>query len=724
MKKILLIVAMFFTSVLTVQAATMPWDYTAGVIQPAQTAWNALLRVGSVTASSTATSTFAGAVAIGTTSATHALTFPANSSGIALYNTTDQTTNYERVTNGWSGNAYTITSNNAGSGISRDVFIGAGGVNSANAIGVLFSPVTASPAKIQINAQPTGSGNAINAKVTWTGSTGNPYLIGLTPTITQTGTAGYAALLISPTETTVGTGIKNLIQAGTSTNQSMFVVNNVGNVGVATTSSVSPFEVWSGGLKKFTVQSTGRNILVGNINGGSIDLANTSNNINVSSSMFQFNTNQVQGYNFAGGNVGIGTTTPGSVLTVVGSTTITGTTTLATTTITSLSIGTLSGILKATAGAIGTSLVSLATDITGFLGVANGGTGTTTVPTLGQVLVGQSNGTYAPQSTSTLGFGSATSSVLAGTDGQFAVYAGTGTTVSGTSLLTYASSTGFIGIGTTTPSDLLTVVGGNVTGIEMKSSNSGFLGVGKITADRWRMQNDFTSPGTLEFLYNAGTGGVPATNLLTLTGSTSGIAGRVGIGTTSPVSILAVTGTTTTLGLRIYGLPGTRALFLDAAGNATSTVASASLTSALSDETGTGVAVFATSPTITTPIIATIAGGTGTSSALNLKSTTGAGTGDLITFLLGTNGAREAGRILTNGFWGLGSSTPSSQFVVGSTTATSSYMSFSPNGTSTLTIMGTSTIGSQIIMKDSAGTGCTKLTTNAGVLIAAVVTCP
>ena len=33
-----------------------------------------------------------------------------------------------------------------------------------------------------------------------------------------------------------------------------------------------------------------------------------------------------------------------------------------------------------------------------------GGTGTSTAPTTGQVLVGQSNGTYAPQATNTLGF--------------------------------------------------------------------------------------------------------------------------------------------------------------------------------------------------------------------------------------------------------------------------------------------------------------------------------
>lgn len=96
----------------------------------------------------------------------------------------------------------------------------------------------------------------------------------------------------------------------------------------------------------------------------------------------------------------------------------------------SLSVGSLSGILKATAGAIGTSLVNLAADVTGFLGVINGGTGTSTAPAYGQVLLGNATGGYDLVATSSLG-------VTVPQDGTFSTtsadyYAHSSTTISKT----------------------------------------------------------------------------------------------------------------------------------------------------------------------------------------------------------------------------------------------------------------------------------------------------
>ena len=93
-------------------------------------------------------------------------------------------------------------------------------------------------------------------------------------------------------------------------------------------------------------------------------------------------------------------------------------------------------------------------------------------------------------------------------------------------------------------------------------------------------------------------------------------------------------------------------------GNVTTlnTFSSANLSTALTDETGTGSAVFGNSPAfitqITTPLII---GGTATTSKLIYKTTTGVGAaGADHVFQVGTNGGTEAMRILNNGNVGIG----------------------------------------------------------------------
>jgi len=87
--------------------------------------------------------------------------------------------------------------------------------------------------------------------------------------------------------------------------------------------------------------------------------------------------------------------------------------------------------------------------------------------------------------------------------------------------------------------------------------------------------------------------------------------------------------------------------------------------------TGTGNVVRATSPTITTPTIATSAtvplliGGTGTTSTLALRSTSGVGTtGADIIFQTGNNGATEVMRILNSGVVGIGIAARNATFEV------------------------------------------------------------
>lgn len=90
---------------------------------------------------------------------------------------------------------------------------------------------------------------------------------------------------------------------------------------------------------------------------------------------------------------------------------------------------------------------------------------------------------------------------------------------------------------------------------------------------------------------------------------------------------------------------------------------SSTLTTAITDETGTGSIVLNTSPFITTPIFTTnirtplVIGGTSVNSTLTLQSTSGVGSSDKIIFQTGSQVTR--GVITTGGFWGLATSTPS-----------------------------------------------------------------
>jgi hypothetical protein len=93
---------------------------------------------------------------------------------------------------------------------------------------------------------------------------------------------------------------------------------------------------------------------------------------------------------------------------------------------------------------------------------------------------------------------------------------------------------------------------------------------------------------------------------------------------------------------------------------------SAQLAGVLSDETGTGVAVFGTAPTFTTNLTSPmIIGGTGTTSTLTYKTTTGVGAaGADHIFQVGNNGATEAMRILNSGNVGIGTNNPTAKLNV------------------------------------------------------------
>ena len=132
---------------------------------------------------------------------------------------------------------------------------------------------------------------------------------------------------------------------------------------------------------------------------------------------------------------------------------------------------------------------------------------------------------------------------------------------------------------------------------------------------------------------------------------------------------------------------------------------SANLASAVSNETGTGSLVFATSPTFSTQLfVPQVVGGSTGASGLALKSTSGVGTTDFIRFLVGNNGATEAMRIVTNGNVGIGTTTPDSKLTVaGDIFATGALRDSSNNAGTAGMVLQTTGSGTQWVATSSLG---------------------
>lgn len=212
----------------------------------------------------------------------------------------------------------------------------------------------------------------------------------------------------------------------------------------------------------------------------------------------------------------------------------------------SLSVGSLSGVLRATAGALSTGLVNLASEVTGFLGVANGGTGTSTPPTYGRILVGNAVGGYDLRATSTLAIAiSDTVGTLSETRG------GTNQTSYTAGDILYASGANTLAkLAVGGSGQVLKIVGG-VPQWGTDNTGSGGAGYFATTTDSLALYPTDTSQ-TL----------ILGTNATTTANSKLEVAGRsyfsdvVGIATTSPGSILSIggVGNFSSLGSTLYSM--------------------------------------------------------------------------------------------------------------------------------------------------------------------------
>lgn len=146
-----------------------------------------------------------------------------------LYNTADQTTNYERLRADWSGNVARIYTTAAGTGIPRVLALGAiAGVGNSPANLVLVKRLAVP--FVQLTSDSTSlPGPLFQADGTLGASSGTQGSFAVAPTINQSGTAGYIALDVNPTETATGGGTK-LLQRWAVGGVALAYVTNFGSI--------------------------------------------------------------------------------------------------------------------------------------------------------------------------------------------------------------------------------------------------------------------------------------------------------------------------------------------------------------------------------------------------------------------------------------------------------------------------------------------------------------
>jgi len=217
-------------------------------------------------------------------------------------------------------------------------------------------------------------------------------------------------------------------------------------------------------------------------------------------------------------------------------------------------------------------------------------------------------------------------------------YGGTGIANNAASTLTlsgnYATTltlTGTTGITLPTSGTLYGTATDSITSSQLLTSLSDETGTGvAVFGTSPTITTSITTPSTTFALVNTTAttvnfaGAATSLNLGAATGTTtinnaasiSGALTLFGTPTLQGTALQTLTlgGTTTgniviDSGSSVINLPdltASRAVFTDSSSNLSSTAASAALLNSLSDETGTGVAVFGTSPTLTTPVISQI----------------------------------------------------------------------------------------------------------------------
>lgn len=162
-----------------------------------------------------------------TNAPTHTLTL-GSAGQIALYGTTDQVTNYERVIMAWSLDTFLMEVFAAGSAGPPDFLLGVVRADGKEARMQLLPSPDGPHFRFLTTAANTTGTNWMEIIPLLGASTGITQVgVSIAPTITQSGTAAYTALLVSVTQTSTGSGAKLLIDLQVA-GASKFKVDNAG----------------------------------------------------------------------------------------------------------------------------------------------------------------------------------------------------------------------------------------------------------------------------------------------------------------------------------------------------------------------------------------------------------------------------------------------------------------------------------------------------------------
>lgn len=137
--------------------------------------------------------------------------FPSGSTGIELYNTADQTTNFEKFRAFWNSNVLELGNYYGGTGVTRAIRIGTTQSAGASILGTYLEiKGNAVPFFNFVRATSNTGIFVTNTGLYGNASSGEQIFWAINPQVAETGTASYVALEVNPTETSTGSGTKLL----------------------------------------------------------------------------------------------------------------------------------------------------------------------------------------------------------------------------------------------------------------------------------------------------------------------------------------------------------------------------------------------------------------------------------------------------------------------------------------------------------------------------------